>query len=126
MLRSGQKDTENPSPRCEIPEEEDTLLRKAFGRHGGMLADRKAAAEVVAKYQGEGSGKGFLLQLSGLHGEIAGPLPHGRTRLVRHPGWPQHTEICDFFLSEGAMEACEQLPRPTSSERLQVSRRLPR
>ncbi|WP_159729476.1 hypothetical protein [Methylosinus sp. Ce-a6] len=96
LLHAVPKETEEEG--VALSEVDDRLLRAAFGRYGGGLAERSRAAEVVAHYQQMGAGMWFACACrpDGRRGRL---VPVAQSYIRRRTGacWPEHDETCDFY-----------------------------
>ena len=81
-----------------VTSEEDSILRAAFGRYGGRLADREAAAPIVRRYQQLGIGSWFLCDCRLGVERPPALVPVSQTHIRRHQDdrWPVHCDGCDF------------------------------
>ncbi|WP_024882350.1 hypothetical protein [Methylosinus sp. LW3] len=96
LLHAVPKDTEDEG--VALSEEDDRLLRAAFGRYGGGLAERARAADVVARYQQMGAGMWFACgcRPDGRRGRLV-PVARSYIRRGQSDSWPEHDETCDFY-----------------------------
>lgn len=88
-------------PAIPLTAEEERLLRRAFGRFADP-ALRPAAANVVRRWQLDGSGHWILCDCTGPLIEGSNPpalVPVAEAHLRRHVhgAWPTHAPDCDFF-----------------------------
>jgi hypothetical protein len=82
-----------------LRQEEDRILRSAFGRFGGRAEAREAAAPIVRHYQQLGAGWWFLCDCRAGAERPPALVPVAETHIRRHQDerWPAHSDVCDFW-----------------------------
>jgi hypothetical protein len=107
----------------ELPQDEDAILRLAFGRYADTDS-RTEAAHIVRKYQQAAAGHWFLCDCRNplaLDTKPPALIPVAETHIRRHNDarWPAHCVTCDFY-----RDAEEQLRITSSYRPLQADRPL--
>src|SRR5208283_1065529 len=78
---------------------EDALLRAAFGRYGGSVLARRAAAAIVQHHQQIGAGRWILCDCrpDAPRPPVLVPVAQHHIRRHEDASWPAHAEACDFY-----------------------------
>lgn len=125
MLRVAPKgDISAASP---VTPDEDRILRAAFGRYGGSLDARAAAAAIVAHYQQLRGGQWFLCGCRPGAERPPALVPVAQTHIRRHEDqrWPVHCDTCDFYREPEEQRAVTaSFARPSAGKPLRLARPL--